>query len=75
MLVPLDLRLMSRPLEGSSGFEEFCSESIDDNDEAVARGEAGGCACGCGAVVVGTGEGLEADIAAPFLRSCVCSGD
>jgi hypothetical protein len=75
MLVPLDLRLMTRPLEGGSGFKEFCSESIDDNDEAVARGEAGGCACGCDALVIGTGEGLEADIAVLFVRSCVCTGD
>jgi hypothetical protein len=58
MLVPLDFRLMTLPLEGGSGFEVFCSGSNDDNDEAVDGGEAGGCTCDC-----------EADIAAPFVGS------
>lgn len=74
MLVPLDLRLTIRPLEDASCFEGFRSGSIDDN-EALVGGEAGGCACDCDAVVVGMGAGLEADIAAPFVRACVCSRD
>jgi hypothetical protein len=64
---------MTRPPDEGSGFEGSCSESIDDNDEVVVGGEAGGCACDSDAVVVGMGEGYEADIAAPFLRACICS--
>ena len=76
MLVPLDLRLMTFGLEGGTGFEEARSEAIDDIDEALVGGEAGGCACGCDAVVVGMGgDEFEADIAAPFVRSCVCLGE
>ena len=73
MLVPLDLRLITLPLEGGSGFEEFCSDSIDDNEEALVGGETGGCAWDCDVVVVGMGDGFESDIAAPSVRSCVCS--
>jgi len=73
MLVPLALRLMARPLEGGPWFEGFRSESIDDNDEAVVGGQAGGGACACDVVVIGMDEGFEADIAAPLIRIGVCS--
>jgi hypothetical protein len=75
MLVPLDLRLMTRPLERGFGFEGFRSESIDDNDEATVGGEAGGCSCAFDVVVVGMGEEFEADIAAPLVRTGVCPRD
>ena len=73
MMVPLDLRLMIFGLEGASRFEGCPSEFTEDKDEALVGEGADGCACACEVVEADMGDGWEADIAAPFMRSSVNS--